>query len=127
MIGQTAGHRWRLSQERVNFSSYSFVECLMETAKVVGAPNQVHACLKRLESLSGMATLARQRCKPFSHGPIEPLDVGGVEHLPASRTLQEAHRLHYRPMTHLTKHPREMFVDRLFDHRSNVQARTDLQ
>ena len=59
MIGQTTGHRWRLSQERVNFSSYSFVECLMETAKVVGAPNQVHARLKSLEPMSGMPTLAR--------------------------------------------------------------------
>ena len=59
MIGQTTGHRWRLSQERVNFSSYSFVECLMETAKVVGASNQVQARLKGLEPHSGMAALTR--------------------------------------------------------------------
>jgi hypothetical protein len=31
----------------------------MEAAKVVGTPNQVHARLKSLELLSGMATLAR--------------------------------------------------------------------
>jgi len=31
----------------------------METAKVVGTPNQVHARLKGLEPLSGMAALAR--------------------------------------------------------------------
>jgi hypothetical protein len=83
MIGQTAGHRWRLSQEPVSFSCYWFVECWMETAKVVGAPNQVHARLKRLEPLCGMATLARQGCQPFSHRPIEPFDVRRVEHLPA--------------------------------------------
>jgi hypothetical protein len=127
MIGQAAGHRWRLSQERGSFSCYSFVECLMEPAKVVGAANQVPARLKRWESLSSMATLARQGCKPFSHRPIEPLDVGGVEHLPASRTLQEAPGLHHRPMTHLPKYSREMFIDRLFDHRPNVQARPALQ
>jgi len=40
----------------------------METAKVVGAPNQVHARVKSLEPLSSMATLARQAGKPFSDG-----------------------------------------------------------
>ena len=59
MVGQTTGHRWRLSQELLSFSRCSYAECLVETAKVVGAANQVHARLKRLEPLSGMATLAR--------------------------------------------------------------------
>jgi len=59
MVGQTTGHRWRLSQKLVSFSRCSCTEFLMETAKVVGASNQVHARLKRLEPLSSMATLAR--------------------------------------------------------------------
>jgi hypothetical protein len=83
MIGQTTHHCWRLSLEPLSFSCHSLVKGLMETAKVVGAPNQVHARLKSLEPLSGMATLARQGGKPFSDGPIQPFDVRGVEHLPA--------------------------------------------
>jgi hypothetical protein len=59
MVGQTTCHRWRLSQWPLGFSRCSFAECLMETAKVVGTPNQVHARLKGLEPMSGMATLAR--------------------------------------------------------------------
>ena len=83
MVGQATGHCWRLSQELLSFARCSCAECLMETAKVVGAPNQVHARLKSLEPMSGMATLARQGGKPFSDGPIQPFDVGSVEHLPA--------------------------------------------
>ena len=59
MVGQTTRHRWRLSQGLLSFSRESCTECLMEAAKVVGAPNQVHARLKSLESLSSMATPAR--------------------------------------------------------------------
>jgi len=59
MVGQTTGHRWRLSQKLVSFSLCSCAEFLMETAKVVGAPNQVHARLKRLEPMSSMTTFAR--------------------------------------------------------------------
>src|SRR6266516_316142 len=59
MVGQTTGHSWRLSQGPLGFSHCSLAEGLMETAKVVGTPNQVHACLKGLEPMSGMATLAR--------------------------------------------------------------------
>ncbi len=59
MVGQTTGHRWRLSQSPRSFSLCSFAEFVMETAKVVGAPNQVHARLKSLEPMSGMATFAR--------------------------------------------------------------------
>jgi hypothetical protein len=59
MVGQTTGHCWRLSQWPLGFSRCSCAECLMETANVVDTPNQVHARLKGLEPLSGMATLAR--------------------------------------------------------------------
>ena len=59
MIGQTTGHGWRLSEESLRFSHCPFAELVMETAKVVDTPNQVHPRLKRLEPLSGMATLAR--------------------------------------------------------------------
>ncbi len=60
MIGQTTGHCWRLSSQAfMSFSSSWFAEFVMETAKVVDAPNQVHPALKRLEPLSSMATLAR--------------------------------------------------------------------
>ncbi len=59
MVGQTTRHRWRLSQELVSFSRCSCAEFLVETAKVVGAPNQVHPRFQGLEALSGMATLAR--------------------------------------------------------------------
>jgi hypothetical protein len=59
MISQTTRHCWRLSEEPGSFSCCSFAELVMKTAKVVGAPNQVHAGLKGLEPLSSMATLAR--------------------------------------------------------------------
>ena len=83
MVGQTTRHCWRPSQEPRNFSRCAYAEFLMETAKFVAIPNQVHACLQSLEPMSSMAALARQRRKPFSHGPIQPFDVGRVEHLPA--------------------------------------------
>jgi hypothetical protein len=59
MIGQTTGHRWRLAQDPLSFSRDSFAEFVMETAKVVGASNQVHARLKPLEPMSGMTAFAR--------------------------------------------------------------------
>ena len=59
MVSQTTGHRGRLSEEPLSFSCCSLAEFVMETAKVVGAPNQVHARLQSLEPLSGMAALAR--------------------------------------------------------------------
>src|SRR6266571_9238989 len=51
MVGQTTGHRWCLSKWALSFSCCSCAKCLMETAKVVGTANQVHARLKRLEPL----------------------------------------------------------------------------
>jgi hypothetical protein len=59
MVSQTTRQSFRLSEEPLSFSCCSFAELVMKTAKVVGAPNQVHARFKRLEPLSGMATLAR--------------------------------------------------------------------
>jgi hypothetical protein len=59
MAGETTSHSWRLSQAFLSFSCCSFAECLMETAKGIDASNQVHACLKSLEPMSSMATLAR--------------------------------------------------------------------
>jgi hypothetical protein len=59
MIGQTTGHCWRLWEEPLTFSCCSLAELVMETAKVVGTPNQVHPRLQSLEPLSSMATLAR--------------------------------------------------------------------
>src|SRR6266567_641653 len=59
MVGQTTRHCWRLSQWPLGFSGCSCAECLMETAKVVDTPNQVHACLEYLQPLSGMAAFAR--------------------------------------------------------------------
>ena len=82
MIGQTTCHGWRLSEEPLSFYCCSFAELVMETAKVVGAPNQVHPRLQGLEALSGRATRARSRRQPLSDGPLEPLDGGGVEPLP---------------------------------------------
>jgi hypothetical protein len=59
MIGQTTRHRWRLSESPMSFSRCSCAEFMMDTAQVVGAPNQVHVCLKSLEPMSSMAALAR--------------------------------------------------------------------
>ena len=59
MVGETTGHGWRPSEESLRFSGCPYAEFVMETAKVVGAPNQVHARLKRLEPMSRMTAFAR--------------------------------------------------------------------
>ena len=83
VVGQATGQSFRLSQELLSFSRCSCAECLMETAKVVGAPNHIPTCLGSLEPLSSMAALARSRRQPFSDRSIQPFEVRGVEHLPA--------------------------------------------
>src|SRR2546421_12590610 len=74
-----------------------------------------------------MTTFACEGGQSFTHGATLPLDVGPVEHLSSPGTLQEPHRLLQRSMTHLTHHLGEPVVDRVLDHRPNVQARPDLQ
>ena len=68
-------------------------EFLVRPAEIVGAADQVHPGLQSSQAVSGMPTFAGERRQPFTHGAIEALNKGGIEHRPSLARLQQAARL----------------------------------
>jgi len=99
-----------------------FAQFVMNETEVVGAANQVHPAVQRLDARSRMPTLACQACQPFAKGSIQPFNKGRIEHAPPTRKLEQLFCLIEQTMSHLAGD----FHDPLFlgplDDRPNVQV-----
>jgi hypothetical protein len=104
-----------------------FAQLMMHKTEVVAASNQIHARLKRSETMSGMTRFARQAGQPFSKGGIQAFDTSRIEGRASLRTLEQLFCLLQHPMGHLSRDLNQPFVLRVLDDRANVQLRPDLQ
>ncbi len=59
-----------------------FPQFVMRHTEIVGAANQVHARVQRVQARSRMPTFARQACQAFTEGCIQAFDERGIEHVP---------------------------------------------
>src|SRR5579859_2269169 len=100
---------------------------MMGKAEVIGAADQIHACLKRSEATSSMTRFARQASQPFAKRSIEALDKSGIEGRASLRALEQPLCLLDHPISHVPRDLDDPFFLRALDHRSNVQLRPDLQ
>jgi len=104
-----------------------FRELMMRETEIVGAPDQIHAGLKRFEAMSSMTRSAGQAGQAFTKGGIQAESNSGVEARPPSRSLQQLLSLREQPMSHPPGDLDDPFFLRSFDDRANVQLRPDLQ
>src|SRR5205823_10554200 len=75
MISQATGHRGGTSHSPM----LGFAQLMMRKTEIVGASDQIHPRLKRLEATSSMTRFARQASLPFSKGGIPAFEMGLVE------------------------------------------------
>ncbi len=104
-----------------------FAQLMMRETEIVGAPDQIHAGLKRFEAMSGMTRSAGQAGQAFTKGGIQAFNKSGVEACPPSRSLQQVLSLREQPMSHPPGDLDDPFFLRSLDDRANVQLRPDLQ
>jgi hypothetical protein len=104
-----------------------FRELMMGKTHIVGASDQVHACLKRSQTMSGMTRFARQAGQTFSEGSIQALDKSGVEDAATMRAQEQPLRLLQASMGHLAGDLNHAFFLRSLDNRPNVQVWPDTQ
>ncbi len=104
-----------------------FGELMMGKTEIVGAPDQIHASLKRSEATCRMAGFARQAGKPLAKGPIQALDERCVQDSTSARTLQQLLGLRLQTMSHAPGDLDDPFFLGPFDHRPNVQVWPDLK
>jgi hypothetical protein len=93
----------------------------MGPTEIVGATDQVHPRVQRLEARSRMPALACQACQPFTHGSIQPFNKSRIEHAPPIGELEQLLCLIKQTVSHLASnlhHP--LFLGSL-DHGPNVQ------
>ena len=104
-----------------------FAQLMMRKTEIVGASDQKHPCLKRLEATGRMARFARQAGQPFPEGSIQALDKSRVE---AHATMREQKQLLCLSQQAMG-HPSRDLDDPLFlgplDDRANVQLWPDVQ
>ena len=85
VIGQPCCHGWGASIPEM----LSVPQLLMRPTEVVGTSDQVHACLKGLQTLGGMPTFARQRSQTFPQGCIEAFNQGSIKLLASTRHCEQ--------------------------------------
>lgn len=123
MIGESAGHRRSASHGPV----FCFREFLMSHTEIVGAANQVHSRVQRVQPRSGVPTFARQSCESFTDSSIQAFNKSGIEHVPSIREVQQRLRLIEQAISHVARNLHNAFFLRTLDHRSNVQLWPDLK
>src|SRR5436309_1397349 len=99
MISQATGHRGGTSHSPM----LGFAQLMMRKTEIVGASDQIHPRLKRLEATSSMTRFARQARQPFSKGGIQALAKGCVEDRAPLRALQQLLCLYQHTMGHLSR------------------------
>ena len=98
----------------------------MWKAKIVSTSDEIHARLNGLKTMSRMPTFAGEASQPFTYGPIEPFNKGGVQLGSPSCRLKQFLRLRERSQGHLARDLDDVFVLHVFDHRCNTQLRPHL-
>jgi hypothetical protein len=83
---------------------FGFTQFLMGPTESVGAPNQVHARVQRLQARSGMPTLVGQARQSFTEGSIEPFKKSRIERAPPIRELEQLLCLMKHTVSHLAGH-----------------------
>ncbi len=102
-------------------------EFLVRPAEIVGASDQIHAGLQGAQTVSGMPTLAREHCQPFTHRRIEPLNKSGVEQDASFACLKQPVGLRKEPEGHLAGHLHHPFLLGALDHSGNTEMWAHLQ
>ena len=81
----------------------ALTQLLMRPTEIGGTADQVHPRLKGFETLSRMATFARQGSQTLAHGGIEAVNQGGIELLASGRQGQQVLRFLKRSQAELAR------------------------
>ena len=68
---------------------FGFTQFLMGKAEIVGAANQVQACVQSLHARSCVPTLARQARQSLADGSIQPFNKSRIEYVSPTRELEQ--------------------------------------
>ena len=98
-----------------------FAELLMGPTEIVGAANQGHPAVQRLDARSRMPTLAREARESRASGAIQALDKGRIEHASATRKLKPLLGPLQQTASHLARDLDQALVLPVLDHGANVQ------
>lgn len=98
----------------------------MDHTEMVGAANQIHACVEHLQARCGVPTFAREARQSLPKGSIQVFDKGGIENLSPTRTCQQLLCPLKQPMGHPAGNLDHMFFLGPLDGRSNVQVWPDM-
>src|SRR5215467_5849024 len=102
-------------------------QLVMHDTQVVDASNQIHAGLKGLQTMSGMATAPGQGGQTLAKGGVEPLDKGGIEDMTTFRLPQEFLCSFDGSLRDAPGDPHHLLMLGVFDHRGNQQLWPDDQ
>jgi hypothetical protein len=94
---------------------------MMHPTEVVGASNQIHACLKGMQTACSMSGRSREAGESFSECSIEALDECGSEDRSSSRALEQLLCLGEQTMSHPPRDLDTPFFLCSLDDRANVE------
>ena len=106
---------------------FGLAQLMMRKTEIVTASDQIHARLKRLETMGGMTGFAREGGQPLSEGSIQALDKSRVEDAAPAREQEQPLSLSHQPMRHFAGNLHHAFFLCALDDRSDMQVCPDLQ
>ena len=122
MMGESSRHGRRARMSEM----FGGTQLVMRKAKIVGTSDEIHSHLDGLQTMSSMPTFAGEGSQPFTHGPIEPFNKGGVQLGSSPGRLKQLLRLRKCPQCHLARDLDDAFFLHMFDHRRNTEIRPHL-
>jgi hypothetical protein len=100
---------------------------MMDHAKVVDTADEIHAGLKRLQSMSGIPTASGQGGQAFAERGIQAEGKGGIEHASPCRECQEFLGSFERSLCHGSSDLDNTLVPSVFDDGGEQKLRPPLE